>query len=352
MKPESITLDVELSTHCNLKCPQCSRTDEDNKLKPYSFLKPTSVSLSKFKRWFPPTAMEAVNFHFSGTFGDPGMCKDLKEIVCYIIDESNCTISINTNGSMRDEQFWWDIASYSGKRLKIIFDVDGINQEMHGFYRRGSDLEKVLTALEVTSATLARVSVLTVLFKHNQDYLEDIRDMCRKRAFSDIEFDAVEGNNFQKGSTYPFVNEDGNKEVLEQITREDREQGLERNDRRVRDHRHPIGVDITCLAKEQNNMKVTVEGQISPCCYLSTPLRRANEITDGYITDDGVWNGNLNKTMKEFVDNKNDFNLNHKSLQSIINNDWFTVKLPKSWKDQTACFACKKVCGRISYETR
>ena len=41
---------------------------------------------------------------------------------------------------MRMTDFWWDIGAKGQERVKIIFDIDGINQEMHEFYRSGVEL--------------------------------------------------------------------------------------------------------------------------------------------------------------------------------------------------------------------
>ena len=79
-----LNLDIELTTNCNARCPQCSRTDELNVNKRKDWLPLQQVSIEVFKKWFPITN-SIKNFHFSGKFGDPGMCKDLKEIVEYII---------------------------------------------------------------------------------------------------------------------------------------------------------------------------------------------------------------------------------------------------------------------------
>ena len=143
LKLGQLTLDMELTTFCNAKCPACSRTDEHNNLNKKEWLPLEQVSISRFKKWFSPKDVFNIkSFHFAGTYGDPGICKDLYEIVSYIIDNSiTTTISICTNGSIRDEDFWWDIGAKGQKRLKIIFDIDGINQEMHEFYRRGTKIK-------------------------------------------------------------------------------------------------------------------------------------------------------------------------------------------------------------------
>ena len=354
LKVGELTLDMELTTFCNAKCPQCSRTNEVNNLNKKSWLPLQQVSISKFKSWFSPGDIPYIsNFHFSGTYGDPGMCKDLYKIVEYIIDNSwNSTISINTNGGMRNEDFWFNIGAKGQKRLKVIFDVDGIDQEMHSFYRRNVKLSTVLENMASVLQTTAKVEVLTVLFRHNQEYLEQIEDMCRKLGVQ--HFDSVEGNNFQDGPVYEFNDENGNEQQLLQITRQDREQGLERLDRRVRDHRHARDeyIEISCLAEEQKTLKVHATGLVAPCCYLSTPLEaaaiyRTKQTANRHITTVGKDGAEINPLMKEYVDNHHMFTLGNRSIKDIVNDPWFNGKLKDSWKQkETAAWGCKKVCGK------
>lgn len=347
-----LTLDMEISTFCNAKCPQCSRTDRWNKLQKKDWLPTEQVSIDQFKKWLPVESLNHCrNIHFSGTYGDPGMCKDLDKIIDYIINESNCNASVNTNASMRDEQFWWTLAAKGGQRLHIIMDVDGINQEMHSFYRQGTHLDKVLKNLEAVADTDCKLTVLTVLFKHNQDYLEEIREMCRKLGVKN--FDEVEGNNFQTGPIYEFIDEDGNKQALEQITRKDREQGMKRLDRRVRDHRHSREWDtIECLALEQNNLKVSVSGTITPCCYLSSGI----ETSVLYFSEPHPYQ-NLTLTGKlgdpaapiiqQKMDNIGAYTLETNDLKDILESDWYAKDLIESWNDKSStCFGCYKTCGK------
>ena len=159
---------------------------------------------------------------------------------------------------------------------KIKMDAsDGINQEMHEFYRRGVQLSKVLNNMSAVLQTPAKVSVLTILFKHNQDYLEQIQDICRKLGVKD--FDWVESNRF-RAPTYKFNNEDGNSLYLEQVT-SDRQinatnmDDSKRTKRRVRDYRYIDSIKdytkIECITMERNNIKISFDGVVSPCCYLS-----------------------------------------------------------------------------------
>lgn len=342
-----LILDVELTTHCNARCPQCSRTNQHDVSKRNSFVPLQQSSLEQFKKWFP--IIKIKHFHFSGKYGDPGMCKDLKQIVEYIINSnSDTTISINTNGSMRNEEFWFDLCGIGRERLELIFDVDGTNQEMHSFYRRGTSLDKVLNNIEAACQTVSKVSVLTVMFKHNEDYIEDIQNMCRKYGVK--HFDTVEGNNFLYGPNYKFIDEDGKEQVLQQITRKDREQGLERTNRIVRDHRHSIDYkEIVCAAAKEKNLQVSSNGLVMPCCHLSAleNHKMINPKSTEYLSTYGEEGIEDNNTLSEYINRSNDFNLNYKNIDEIINDIWYVESLKNSWASKsTASYACKKVCGK------
>lgn len=369
-KRKLLTLDIELSTFCNAKCPQCSRTDRWNKLKKKEWLPTEQVTLDQFKQWFSPEDLNGIkNIHFSGTYGDPGMCKDLFDIVEYIITSSTCTASINTNGGMRDEMFWWKLGVMGGQKLHVIFDVDGIDQEMHSFYRQDVKLSKVLNNLEALAETPCKVSVLTVLFKHNQNYLEEIRDMCR--AIGVTKFDEVEGNNFGPNPVYEFEDIQGKVQQLEQITRKDREQGIVRLDRRVRDHRHASNNttkkeydnidswrnydEIHCLALAQNNLKVSVRGTITPCCYLSsgietTAVYKSEPYPYQHLTVTGNQKDGPHPVMENMLSRINDFQLGRgKSISELLSDKWWEDYLPGSWDDKKdPIFGCAKICGRCT----
>lgn len=344
-----LVLDIELTTNCNAKCPQCTRTDTDNNLNRMSWLKINQVSVEQFKSWFSPKDVFNIKqFHFSGTYGDPGMCKDLYQIVEYIIKNSLAHVSINTNGGMRDTDFWFDLGALGKSRLTLIFDVDGIDQKMHEFYRRNVKLEKVLENLEAAAMTPVNIEVLTVLFKHNENYLEQIQEMCRKLGAT--KFDSVEGNNFKSGPIYRFNNIKGEEEYLEQVTKKESVQDKTRLDRRVRDHRHEaVAKNIKCVAASAANLKINSYGQITPCCYVSTALNwktgmRVKHPTDGYITTDGKHGSEPNPLMMDYISRQEDFQLGITPLETILKDRWFAEKLKESFTSDPA-FACKKVCS-------
>ena len=170
---------VDLSTYCNAACPQCHRTNP-NSLEKADWLPLIQWSLKDFENKYPVEDLwRYFSFDICGTWGDPAMNKDIDKICKYILDNSNARIELSTNGSMRDEMWWYELGVSCGSRLNVIFTVDGINQEMHERYRQKTDLSKILSHMEAVSETKATASSITILFKHNYKYKEQIKELCR-----------------------------------------------------------------------------------------------------------------------------------------------------------------------------
>jgi MoaA/NifB/PqqE/SkfB family radical SAM enzyme len=167
---------LDITTYCNAACPQCHRTDPKT-LNKVDWLPLIQWSFEDFKKAFPIKTLKYIkNFNFCGSLGDPIMNKNIFKMCEYIVDNSDCYIIINTNGSIREE-FWWTHLSYIIRyRGIIIFDVDGINQEMHSHYRQKTDLKLILNNIKAYKQ-YGLVGIFTVIYKHNEDYLKEIYDM-------------------------------------------------------------------------------------------------------------------------------------------------------------------------------
>lgn len=206
---------LDISTYCNAACPQCHRTDP-NGLGKASWLPLIQWDLETFKKAYnlDKSRVKYYSFNFCGTWGDPVMNKDLVEMVQYIIDNSNAIITIDTNGSIRDEEWWWRLGSIAGERLVVYFAVDGINQKMHSHYRRNTDLKKILDNMESISYTLSKPRVRTIVFKHNEEYLKQIEELVKARGASLVAF--TPSDRWQHGPVFNFTDEEGNAQILQQ----------------------------------------------------------------------------------------------------------------------------------------
>lgn len=357
-----LQIDLEPTTRCNARCPQCARNDEHNNLKTRPWLPMTSITIDEFKAWFPREVIGNIkNIHMSGTYGDAGMCKDLYKIAQYIMTWGvGTTLSINTNGGIRDEEFWWDLGVLCGKRLKMVFDIDGIDQEMHGFYRRGVSLNKVLSNMKTISHTKARISTFTVLFKHNQDYLEQIQDMCKEHGATHCDY--VESDRFKQKPYFEFLDENGKTQLLEQTTKKEVMAGsFDRVGRRVRDHRHEeIKSEyrsIKCVYAANNSIKISGRGLVTPCCYLGTPLENGPWQDEYYNTETEKTmlqpSNAINKKdpihylMQKYIDNTDSFTLSNRGFIDIINDPWWD-ELEETWNNlDTTPSGCTTTCGEM-----
>ena len=216
---KGITVWLDISTFCNAACPQCHRTDP-NGLDKMDWLPLKKWDLEEFVNAFPAGSMDRIGkFWLCGTWGDPLMSKDLLEMCKHIIDHSNATIHINTNGGLRSPSWWEKLGSYCGDRLLIYFDIDGINNEMHAKYRRGVELDKVLENMEAISNTPANVKAFIILFKHNENYTYDMMNLAKM--YGANECYVIKSDRFLVNNKFRFVNEDGEEEFLEEMTRKD-----------------------------------------------------------------------------------------------------------------------------------
>ena len=142
---------LDLSTYCNASCPQCHRTNPDG-LGKSDWLELVQWSLADFEKMFSVETMSHIKgFDICGTWGDPMMNKDIFEICSYIIKNSEAKIIINTNGSMRSDEWWWNLSVLCKRRLKVIFTVDGSTQEIHSLYRQNTNLKTILSNIQTLS---------------------------------------------------------------------------------------------------------------------------------------------------------------------------------------------------------
>lgn len=206
---------LDVSTYCNAACPQCHRTNPKG-LDKVDWLPLLQWDLETFKKVFPVPSRYP-RYEFCGTWGDPIMNKDILEIVKYIAENSNSKIIIDTNGSLRDESFWWNLGVAGGENLIVYFAVDGSTQEMHEKYRRKTDLSKILSNISELGATRAKARVVTVVFNHNEHDVKNITELVfANGATAHLWYPS---DRFKyRTDKFHFLNEDGGEETFECAT--------------------------------------------------------------------------------------------------------------------------------------
>ena len=209
---------LDLSTYCNAKCPQCHRTNA-NGLEKTNWLPLIQWSFEQFKKMFPPKTLAHINhFDICGTWGDPIMNKDIFKIVEYIFRYSRAKVLINTNGSFRNPDWWWNFGLLGKERMTIMWAIEGVTQEQHSLYRQDTNLDLILENMESFSLAGGVSQVFTVTFKHNENDLYNIANLVKEHGASDIFF--VQSNRFYENQQFRFIDKQGVEKVLERTTRE------------------------------------------------------------------------------------------------------------------------------------
>ena len=368
MKWDSNKLNVflDISTYCNAGCPQCHRTNS-NGLGKEDWLPLIQWSVDEFKAAFPPEAMEKIHrFKFCGTWGDPIMNKDILEIFEYIsVEGPLCLISVDTNGSIRNEDFWWKLGCMFGTKLAVVFDIDGINQKMHERYRRFTDLNKVLDNMHTLSQTNAIVQSQTVLFQHNENYKDEILKLVKEYGSTNHEF--VISDRFHDSNTQHFVDDNGDEFTLTKansrllpngvvsgafkqetvldkaIYKQTEAQTIDKPKTRVVSKpQRTLDYNIKCRwALPRNEVVVNPDGQVLPCCFHANSIYR-NKLNN-FIKEDPAYD--------YYIKNKNEFNVFKKSIIDIVESEHFTKTLPESIKGDNPNPLCVRNCSsRIKSE--
>ena len=166
---EVSNIDFELSTVCNLKCPDCFRSIQ-GKNDPYYINKKDFIEI--IKRY---PNLKTVSF--GGVESEPTLHPDFLLFVKYLKIQK-IKIIIYTNGDTNNDIFWKDLANILDKNDEINFSISGCTQEIHEKYRVNSKLDNVLNNMKVFyNNTKAKTVLQYLLFDYNKKDVENIENI-------------------------------------------------------------------------------------------------------------------------------------------------------------------------------
>ena len=375
------SLDLETSSLCNAKCPICNRRGSGgpkNKLFTETF-----VRLQDIKDWFSIDFFKRLtNIILCGNYGDSMTNPELIPILRYIKSiNPNISFTMNTNGSGRDAQFWRDLGEIFKENSKLIFSVDGL-EDTNWIYRRGTNWQKIMSAMTNYISTGAESRWEFLVFRHNQHQVEEAKALAKemkvthflsKTAMGFVEDETdkkvrgvinVFGNDeeFQYNIHPPTEEKYTTSKVAEYIrennfvkTDEDDlyiqiekyktskpiyRQTIE--DEKVIDENRPLTeyekklgtCDIECHVLKPKRIFVSSEGLIFPCCYTAGKF---------YEPDNEV-----STQLRKFINGyggKEKISLKHNTLKNIIDGELFTTGWLESFEDRNIRNKRQRVCS-------
>lgn len=306
---------LEVTSKCQAKCPMCPRRIQGGPLNPFIHL--DEITLDRFKQWFPVEFIKQLNSMFMcGNLGDPIVSKDTLEIYKYLRETNpHIRLSMHTNGSARDTEWWKQLAQ---TQVKVTFGIDGLADTNH-LYRISTDFDKIIANAKafIQAGGFAKWHML--VFKHNEHQVETAEQMSKDLGFKI--FTTKHTSRFKK-DYLQVIDEKGN--PLHKLEPTQKSADMIPLIEQSQQETKPT---IVCKAVKNKQLYVSACGNVSPCCWL-----------------DMEWIPPMQDSRIDYMERIGEFpNLNTSSLQEIFDGGYFD-KIEQTW-GHTPLQECGKQCG-------
>lgn len=194
-----LTYSVEPTNFCNLKCPECpSGTGELTR--PLGFL-----LVENFQNMIDE--MSKTGFYVQLFFqGEPYLNKKLNEMIEYA-QRKNVYLAISTNGNLISEKNIDKILDNVPD--KIIFSLDGLDEESYQNYRVGGTFKKADEALQLLVEAKRKLNLKRpfielqfIVMKQNEHLLSEVRAYSKKRFVDRLVFKTMQVSSYENALKY------------------------------------------------------------------------------------------------------------------------------------------------------
>jgi MoaA/NifB/PqqE/SkfB family radical SAM enzyme len=240
-------LHLELTTRCNAACPQCDRVWPNS-----GYSRDHELTLTQVQELFPVEFVQGLDKMFAcGTFGDPAAARECLSIFRWFREVNpNITLGMNTNGGLRDVEFWMELGKLMCNPLDyVVFSIDGM-ASTNDIYRKGVMWHRVMLNTETFIASGGRAHWDMLIFQHNQHHVTNCREHAKKMGF--VRFRTKVSSRFADRPVKFLNPPKGFKAVT------------------------PTG-PVQCHAAQEHSLYVAATGQILPCCFIGGEVFKMTE---------------------------------------------------------------------------
>ena len=185
------------------------------------------------------------------------VAKDTLEIFRYLRETNQgMTLQMHTNGSGRNKNWWKELASLN---VKVIFGIDGL-EDTHKLYRINTHWDRIIDNAThfIHNGGDARWDML--VFKHNEHQVDTCEQMSKELGFKG--FSIKHTTRFKDGK-FDVIDDDYN--ITHTLFPSKKSLEMIEPAQKAQQEKLPI---ITCKAKQDNQMYISANGNVSPCCWL------------------------------------------------------------------------------------
>jgi MoaA/NifB/PqqE/SkfB family radical SAM enzyme len=305
---------LELTSKCQARCPMCPRRINGGLINPLFEI--TEIDLVTFKNWFPTDFIRQLDSLFMcGNLGDPIIARDCLEIFQYLRETNSAIkLSLHTNGSARDQQWWQSLARTD---VKVTFGIDGL-EDTHRLYRVGTDWHKIITNAWNFIQAGGNAEWHMLVFKHNEHQIEECRKVSDDMKFK--KFTTKHTSRFKDGK-FNVLDESGKTINILYPT--------EVSKKLTSNVLSTVPSEIQCKAQKYKQIYIAADGTISPCCWLDFSWQLPNQ--DNRI---------------DYMDAIGLFpNLNDSTITEIFEAGYFK-QIEDTWATKPLV-ECSKQCGKF-----
>ena len=334
---------LDLGTFCNLECPTCFRQaktrrynkENNTNLDSHPYLNKHWVTIEKAKKWFPVPFLDKRirNMTFDGATAEPSLNPDFFELVDYFSPHVD-RLEMSTTASTRNPEWWYDLGK---TKICPTFSIDSFKPN-NNLYRINSNTEKVIENMRAFAAGGGKGILKHILFKHNQDEIQQFIDFAEELGFAHRlipAFDFVERDSYE-------VTSHGKTYTIEKNTLHSRNAPYNK-----------LNPDLTpydyCLLTTSKTIIVHAIGVVYPCCHIEGEFFSFYEnffINGDPTPKDRTMNSRIYDDFIVKIEKQGGIktcSLEHYSLEEIMNTRFYKHALEFSWrmKSNETCMNCK-----------
>lgn len=273
-----ISIGLEPTTSCNLRCPECPSGLR-------SFTRPRGMMNTDLMRQIAEEGrrhLAWVNFYFQG---EPFLNPDFLDLVD-IASEAGIYTSTSTNA----HYFTNEVAERTVRSGldRLIISIDGTDQSTYAAYRRGGSLEKVI---EGTAAVLRhrhalgfgpRVLFQFLVVKPNEHQVADVKALAKKIGVDGVLIKTAQINDFSDGS--PLI------PSIDAYSR------YRQNEFGKWEIKNPLNNHCWRM---WSGCVVTWDGRVVPCCFDKDARHEVGKIGQQSLAE--IWNGEAYRSFRAAV---------------------------------------------------
>lgn len=324
-------IEIENSTICNARCPQCLREELAYENIPYN---QKYLPVEFFDRIPDDVYRHLTKIHFAGTLGDPCSAPNLIDVIKKIKEKNrDLQITISTNGGMKTEIWWKSLAEILSDQDRVVFAIDGLKDRNH-IYRVNVKWDKLINNVKTFIEHGGNASWQFIVFKHNQHQVHAAKALSQKLKFKEFILKKSHRFAISKLKGLDVIGADGI--PIEPPTDEDFEQEIKFLPNYKKWKQETKDLNITCDAIKEESVYIDVEGRVFPCCYTASCVYQY-QTTKGQLYNQG-WNYFWKQHGGEKI------NLFKNSWHEILNGQFYE-NISRSWNTDQRLSICVFSCG-------